>query len=79
MGSTELSTKLDPEDFRDVIGTYHRCVADTVREFDGYVALLLGDGAVVYFGYPNGHDDNAVRAIRAGLALVSGVGARCPR
>jgi class 3 adenylate cyclase/tetratricopeptide (TPR) repeat protein len=74
VGSTELSTKLDPEDFRDVIGTYHRCVADTVREFDGYVALLLGDGAVVYFGYPNGHDDNAVRAIRAGLALVSRVG-----
>ena len=74
VGSTELSTKLDPEDFRDVIGAYHRCVAETVREFDGFVALLLGDGAVVYFGYPNGHDDNAVRAVRAGLALVSRVG-----
>jgi len=74
VGSTELSTKLDPEDFREVIGTYHWCVADTVRQFDGFVALLLGDGAVVYFGYPNGHDDNAVRAIRAGLALVGRIG-----
>jgi len=74
VGSTELSTKLDPEDFRDAIATYHRCVAETVREFDGFVALLLGDGAVVYFGYPNGHEDNAVRAIRAGLALVARIG-----
>jgi class 3 adenylate cyclase/tetratricopeptide (TPR) repeat protein len=74
VGSTELSTRLDPEDFRNVIGAYHRCVADAVRAFDGYVALLLGDGAVVYFGYPHGHEDNAARAVRAALALVSQVG-----
>ena len=74
VGSTEISTRLDPEDFRNVVGAYHRCVVGTVRAFDGYVALLLGDGAVVYFGFPHGHEDNAARAVRAALALVAEVG-----
>lgn len=69
VGSTAISTRLDPEDLRDVIGAYHRCIADTVATFDGYVARYLGDGAMVYFGYPNSHEDNAERAVRAALAL----------
>ena len=74
VGSTELSSRLDPEDLRDVIGAYHRCVADTVRRFDGFVARYMGDGALVYFGYPQSHEDNAERAVRAALAIVSNIG-----
>ena len=59
IGSTEMSAQLDPEDLRVVIGAYHRCVAETVAQFDGFVARFLGDGALVYFGYPHGHEDNA--------------------
>jgi class 3 adenylate cyclase len=68
VGSTELSSRLDPEDLRDVIGAYYRCVADTVARFDGFVARYMGDGALVYFGYPQAHEDNAERAVRAALA-----------
>ncbi len=74
VGSTEISTRLDPEDFRNVVGAYHRCVASTARIFDGHVALMLGDGAVVYFGFPHGHEDNAARAVRTALALVAEIG-----
>ena len=74
VGSTEMSSRLDPEDLRAVIGTYHQCVADTVSEFDGFIARFMGDGALVYFGYPHGHEDNAARAIHAALALVANVG-----
>ena len=52
VGSTVLSTKLDPEDLRSVIGAYHKCVAETVARFDGFVAKYMGDGVLVYFGYP---------------------------
>ena len=74
IGSTEMSAHLDPEDLRVVIGAYHQCVADTVAQFDGFVARFMGDGALVYFGFPQSHEDNAERAVRAALALVSAVG-----
>jgi class 3 adenylate cyclase/predicted ATPase len=74
VGSTALSTKLDPEDMRSVIGAYHKCVADTVARFEGFVAKYMGDGVLVYFGYPQAHEDDAERAVRTGLALVEAVG-----
>ena len=74
VGSTALSCRLDPEDLREVIGAYHRCVAETVARFDGFVAKYMGDGVLVYFGYPRAHEDDAERAVRAGLALVEAVG-----
>jgi class 3 adenylate cyclase/predicted ATPase len=74
VGSTALSTKLDPEDMRAVIGAYHQCVAETVARFDGFVAKYMGDGVLVYFGYPHAHEDDAERAVRAGLGLVEAMG-----
>jgi class 3 adenylate cyclase/predicted ATPase len=73
VGSTALSAKLDPEDLRSVIGAYHKCVAETVARFDGFVAKYMGDGVLVYFGYPQAHEDDAERAVRAGLGLVEAV------
>jgi class 3 adenylate cyclase len=74
VGSTTLASRLDPEDLREVIGTYHRGVADTVARFDGFVANYMGDGVLVYFGYPQAHEDDPEQAVRAGLALVHAVG-----
>src|SRR5262252_1215798 len=74
VGSTALSTELDPEDLRPVIGAYHKCVAETVARFDGFVAKYMGDGALIYFGYPHAHEDDAERAVRTGLALAEAVG-----
>src|SRR6516165_2448231 len=74
VGSTALSARLDPEDLREVIGRYHACVAETVSRCDGFVAKYMGDGVLVYFGYPQAHEDDAEQAVRAGLALVSAVG-----
>src|SRR5262245_3189966 len=74
VGSTELSARLDPEDLREVIAAYHRAVADVVRSFDGFVAKYMGDGVLVYFGYPQAHEDDAERAVRAGLGVIDGVG-----
>jgi class 3 adenylate cyclase/tetratricopeptide (TPR) repeat protein len=74
VGSTPLSTRFDPEDLREVIGAYHRCVADTVAEFAGFVAKYMGDGVLVYFGYPEAHEEDAERAVRAGLAIIDAVG-----
>ena len=74
VGSTALSTKLDPEDLRSVIGAYHKCVAETVARFHGFVAKYMGDGVLVYFGYPQAHEDDAERAVRTGLALIEAVG-----
>jgi len=73
VGSTPLATRLDPEDLRDVIGAYHRAVAEVIESFDGFVARYLGDGVLAYFGYPQAHEDEAERAVRAGLALVEAV------
>jgi class 3 adenylate cyclase/predicted ATPase len=74
VGSTALAARLDPEDLREVIGRYHACVAETVSRFDGFVAKYMGDGVLVYFGYPHAHEDDADQAVRAGLALVNAVG-----
>jgi class 3 adenylate cyclase/predicted ATPase len=74
VGSTALSARLDPEDLRSVIGAYHKCVAETVARFDGFVAKYMGDGVLIYFGYPQAHEDDAERAVRAGLALIEAVG-----
>ena len=74
VGSTALSARMDPEDLREVISTYQKCVAKTVRRFDGFLAKYMGDGVLVYFGYPRAHEDDAERAVRAGLSLVEVVG-----
>src|SRR3974377_1236109 len=75
VGSTALSGRMDPEDLRDVLSTYQKCVAETVERFGGFVAKYMGDGVLVYFGYPQAHEDDAERAVRAGLELVAAVGA----
>jgi class 3 adenylate cyclase len=74
VGSTPLSTRFDPEDLREVIGAYHRCVGDTVARFAGFVAKYFGDGVLIYFGYPEAHEDDAERAVRAGMAVIDAVG-----
>jgi class 3 adenylate cyclase/predicted ATPase len=73
VGSTALSARMDPEDLRTVIGAYHKCAAETVARFDGFVAKYMGDGVLIYFGYPEAHEDDAERAVRAGLALVDAI------
>ena len=73
VGSTALSARMDPEDLREVISAYQKCVAETVRRFSGFVAKYMGDGVLVYFGYPQAHEDDAERAVRAGLELVAAV------
>src|SRR5580693_7198594 len=74
VGSTSLSTRFDPEDLRELIGEYHRCVADTVARFAGFVTKYMGDGVLIYFGYPEAHEDDAERAVRAGVAIIDAVG-----
>jgi class 3 adenylate cyclase len=75
VGSTALSTRMDPEDLREVIAAYHKCAADIVQRFDGFLAQFLGDGVLVYFGYPKAHEDDAERAVRTGLELITAVSA----
>ena len=73
VGSTAMSARMDPEDLREVISAYQKCVADCVQRFGGFVAKYMGDGVLVYFGYPQAHEDDAERAARAGLQLVAAV------
>jgi class 3 adenylate cyclase len=73
VGSTALSTRMDPEDLREVIAAYQRCVAVTMRRSGGFVARYVGDGVLIYFGYPAAHEDDAERAVRAGLELIDAV------
>jgi len=73
VGSTALAARMDPEDLREVISAYQKCVAETVQRFGGFVAKYMGDGVLVYFGYPQAHEDDAERAVRAGLELVAAV------
>jgi class 3 adenylate cyclase len=75
VGSTALSARVDPEDLREVISAYQKCVTLIVRRFGGFVAKYMGDGVLVYFGYPEAHEDDTERAVRAGLELVAAVGA----
>ena len=73
VGSTALSARMDPEDLREVISAYQKCVAETVQRFGGFVAKYMGDGVLIYFGYPQAHEDDAERAVRAGLEFVAAV------
>src|SRR4029077_17325295 len=73
VGSTALSARMDPEDLRAVISAYQKCAADTVQRFGGFVARYMGDGVLVYFGYPQAHEDDAEQAVRAGLELTRAV------
>jgi len=75
VGSTALSARMDPEDLREVISAYQKCVAETVQRFGGFVAKYMGDGVLVYFGYPQAHEDDPERAVRAGLGLIVAVSA----
>ena len=74
VGSTALSARTDPEDLREIISAYQKAVTDTVGRFGGFVAKYMGDGVLIYFGYPQAHEDDAERAVRAGLELVAAVG-----
>jgi class 3 adenylate cyclase len=75
VGSTALSARMDPEDLREVITAYQKCVAESVQSFGGFVAKYMGDGVLIYFGYPQAHEDDAERAVRAELDLVAAVSA----
>src|SRR6516165_12269593 len=73
VGSTPLASRFDPEELSEIIGAYHRTVADAIGRFDGFVAKYMGDGVLTYFGYPQAHEDDAERAVRAGLAVIEAV------
>ena len=73
VGSTAMSARMDAEDLREVISAYQKCVTETVERFGGFVAKYMGDGVLIYFGYPQAHEDDAERAVRAGVELVAGV------
>jgi class 3 adenylate cyclase len=74
VGSTALAATMDPEDLRELISAYQKCVTEAVGRFDGFVAKYMGDGVLAYFGYPRAHEDDAERAVRAGLGLIAAVG-----
>jgi hypothetical protein len=79
VGSTATAAQLDPEELREVIGAYHRCVTEAVRRFDGLVAKYMGDGVLVYFGYPQAHEDDAERAyVPASMSSPRSAGSRPP-
>ncbi len=73
VGSTALSARLDPEDLREIIAAYHRTVAEVIAAADGFISRYMGDGVLVYFGYPQAHEDDAERAVRAGLGAIDAV------
>src|SRR5262249_5788477 len=72
--STVLASHLDPEELREVVRAYQEACAKVIARFDGYIAQYLGDGLLVYFGYPLAHEDDAQRAVRAGLGIVEALG-----
>ncbi|MGF6808404.1 class 3 adenylate cyclase/tetratricopeptide (TPR) repeat protein [Paraburkholderia sp. Clong3] len=74
VGSTALSKRLDPEDMRKILGAYYRGCADVITKAGGFIAQYMGDGVLAYFGYPQAHEDDAERAVRAGLTLVRAIG-----
>src|SRR4051794_33276608 len=73
VGSTALSARMDPEDLRELMSAYQKCAAEAVRRFGGFVARYMGDGVLVSFGYPEAHEHDAERAVRAGLELIAAV------
>src|SRR5438034_1381163 len=72
--STKLASRLDPEDWRDVVRAYQRVCTEVIQRYDGHIAQLLGDGLLVYLGYPVAHEDDAHRAVRAGLGMLAAMG-----
>jgi class 3 adenylate cyclase len=70
VGSTALSARMDPEDLREVVSAYQKCVAESVQRFGGFVAKYMGDGVLVYFGFPQAHQEDPERAVQAGLELI---------
>ena len=74
VGSTALSARLDPEEMREVLRAYQNAVAGEIARFEGHVAKFMGDGVLAYFGWPRAHEDEAERAVRAGLAIAEAVG-----
>jgi len=69
--STKLSSQLDPEEYRDMVRAYQQVCTDVIQRYDGHIAQLLGDGLLIYFGYPHAHEDDAQRAVRTGKVLQS--------
>src|SRR2546428_3336110 len=72
--STKLSSQLDPEAYRDVVRAYQRVCTEVIQRYDGHIAQLLGDGLLVYFGYPYAHEDDPQRAVRTGLEILAAMG-----
>src|SRR5262249_32581075 len=72
--STKLSSQLDPEDWRDVVRAYQQVCTDVIQRYDGHIAQLLGDGLLIYFGYPVAHEDDPHRAVRTGLGILAALG-----
>ena len=70
VGSTTLSGQLDPEDLREVVRAYQETAAGVIQRYDGHIAQYLGDGLLVYFGYPLAHEDDALRAVHTGLDII---------
>ena len=75
VGSTAFAARLDPEDMGELVRAFHSSIAAAVTPFDGHVAQLMGDGALIFFGYPRAHEDDAERAVRAGIGIVDAVAA----
>jgi class 3 adenylate cyclase len=73
VGSTALSAQLDPEELREIVRAYQETCADVIFRYEGHIAQHLGDGLLVYFGYPAAHEDDAQRAVRAGLEIVEAI------
>jgi class 3 adenylate cyclase len=73
VGSTEIASHLDPEEWREIVREYHRAAAQAIERFGGHVAQYLGDGVMAYFGWPEEHDNDAERAARAGLAILEAI------
>src|SRR5215470_5109241 len=74
MDSTKLSSQLDPEDYREMVRAYQKVCSEVIQRYDGHIAQLLGDGLLVYFGYPQAHEDDAQRAVRTGLDILAAMG-----
>jgi class 3 adenylate cyclase len=74
VGSTTLASRFDPEEWREIVSAYYETCGKVIARFDGHIAQYLGDGLLVYFGYPRAHEDDAQRAVRAGLGIIEAVG-----
>src|SRR5437588_12108853 len=72
--STKLSSQLDPEEYREVVRAYQRVCSEVIQRYEGHIAQLLGDGLLIYFGYPQAHEDDAHRAVRTGLGILDAMG-----